>query len=172
MFFPCIFPCKLTLRFSQERVLKLKSWRKQTSLKIQFYSNNCLKQDKNPKKLHMTRSIGHPSSSTQLQSSSSVVLLLSVKFIVSRPECPVHMLSLFENMHLSFNYEYYVYMMFIYEQVIGTSEGSTDILTSWGSVTDYQSLFKEVWCHLDITIDDRGGLSWPIVRTLILTSFH
>ena len=59
MFFPCIFPCKLTLRFSQERVLKLKSWRKQTSLKIQFYSNNCLKQDKNPKKLHMTRSTHH-----------------------------------------------------------------------------------------------------------------
>ena len=59
MFFPCIFPCKLTLRFSQERVLKLKSWRKQTSLKIQFYSNNCLKQDKNPKKLHMTRSNTH-----------------------------------------------------------------------------------------------------------------
>ena len=59
MALPCIFPCKLTLRFSQERVLKLKSWRKQTSLKIQFYSNNCLKQDKNPKKLHMTRSIDH-----------------------------------------------------------------------------------------------------------------
>ena len=85
--------------------------------------------------------LGHPSSSTQLQSSSSVVLLLSVKFIVSRPECPVHMLSLFKNLHLSFNHEYYVYMMFIYEQVIGTSEGSTDILTSWGSVPDYQSLF-------------------------------
>ena len=56
MFFPCIFPCKLTLRFSQERVLKWKSWRKQTSLKIQFYSINCLKQHKNPKQLHMTRS--------------------------------------------------------------------------------------------------------------------
>ena len=56
MFFPCIFPCKLTLRFSQERVLKLKSWRKQTSLKIQFYYINRLKQHKNPKKLHMTRS--------------------------------------------------------------------------------------------------------------------
>ena len=42
MFFPCIFPCKLTLRFSQEQVPKLKSWRKQTSLKIQFYSINCL----------------------------------------------------------------------------------------------------------------------------------
>ena len=53
--------------------------------------------------------LGHPSSSTQLQSSSSVVLLLSVKFIVSRPECPVHMLSLFKNLHLSFNHEYYVY---------------------------------------------------------------
>ena len=25
MFFPCIFPCKLTLRFIQERVLKLKN---------------------------------------------------------------------------------------------------------------------------------------------------
>ena len=56
MFFPCIFPCKLTLWFSQERVLKWKSWRKQTSLKIQFYSYNCLKQHKNPKKVHMTRS--------------------------------------------------------------------------------------------------------------------
>ena len=60
MFFPCIFPCKLTLRFSQERVLKLKSWRKQTSLKIQFYYINRLKQHKNPKKVHMTRSIRHP----------------------------------------------------------------------------------------------------------------
>ena len=57
MFFPCIFPCKLTLRFSQERVLKLKSWRKQTSLKIQFYSINCLKQHKNPKKLHIPKTV-------------------------------------------------------------------------------------------------------------------
>ena len=37
-------------------MLKLKNWRKQTSLKIQFYSIDCLKQHQNPKKLHMTRS--------------------------------------------------------------------------------------------------------------------